>query len=72
MKVARPSLNLGGGVGGGKLPEIFHYHKIKLFASENIHVGIPTKYLFLGRFSFYPLTTSGYGYAFCERIRTSF
>ncbi|MBM9578379.1 hypothetical protein JWG45_14610, partial [Leptospira sp. 201903070] len=32
----------------GKIPETFLYHKIKLFARKNSHVGIPTKCLSLG------------------------
>ncbi|MBM9576232.1 hypothetical protein JWG45_03605 [Leptospira sp. 201903070] len=43
MKVARPALILGGGVGGGRIPETFLYHKIKLFARKNLLVGVPTK-----------------------------
>jgi hypothetical protein len=54
VNVARPSQILGGGAGGGKIPETFLYHKIKLFESKKFHVGIPTKYLFRGRFSLYP------------------
>ncbi|RHX92936.1 hypothetical protein DLM75_07175 [Leptospira stimsonii] len=42
---------MGGGVGGGKFPEIFLYHKIKLFASKNSRVGIPTKPFLVRRFS---------------------
>ncbi|MBM9577664.1 hypothetical protein JWG45_11395 [Leptospira sp. 201903070] len=43
VKVAGPTLILGGGVGGGKTPETFLYHKIKLFARKNSHVRTPTK-----------------------------
>ncbi|MBM9578726.1 hypothetical protein JWG45_16385 [Leptospira sp. 201903070] len=42
MKVARPTLILGGGAGGGKNPETFLYHKIKLFARKNSRVGTLT------------------------------
>ncbi|MBM9579805.1 hypothetical protein JWG45_21900 [Leptospira sp. 201903070] len=45
MKVARPALILGGGAGGGKIPEIFLYHRISLFTSQNSLVGTPTKFL---------------------------
>ncbi|MBM9577594.1 hypothetical protein JWG45_10560 [Leptospira sp. 201903070] len=61
VKVARPTLILGGGVGGGRIPETFLYHKIKLFARKNSHVGIPTKYLLSGRSLLYLLATLGKG-----------
>ncbi|MBM9579040.1 hypothetical protein JWG45_17980 [Leptospira sp. 201903070] len=35
MKVAGPTLILGGGAGGGKIPETFLYHKI-LISQEKI------------------------------------
>ncbi|AOP36358.1 hypothetical protein A0128_20280 [Leptospira tipperaryensis] len=34
VKAAGPALILGGGVGGGKNPETFLYHKIILFARK--------------------------------------
>ncbi|MBM9575705.1 hypothetical protein JWG45_00930 [Leptospira sp. 201903070] len=63
VKVAGPTQISGGGVGGGKIPETFLYHKIKLYARKNSHVGTPTKYLVSKRFSFYLLLTCGKGYA---------
>ncbi|MBM9579546.1 hypothetical protein JWG45_20585 [Leptospira sp. 201903070] len=39
----RPAQISGGGVGGGKIPQTFLYHKITLFARKNSHVGTPTK-----------------------------
>ncbi|MBM9576205.1 hypothetical protein JWG45_03470 [Leptospira sp. 201903070] len=62
VKVARPALILGGGEGGGKIPETFLYHKIKFFARKNSHVGIPTKHLSSGHFLSYLLSTLGLGY----------
>ncbi|AOP35073.1 hypothetical protein A0128_15215 [Leptospira tipperaryensis] len=56
VKTAGPTLILGGGVGGGKIPETFLYQKILLFASKKSRVGTPTN-KYRERFSFQFLST---------------
>ncbi|MBM9577164.1 hypothetical protein JWG45_08370 [Leptospira sp. 201903070] len=63
VKVASPTHISGGGAGGGKSPETFLYHKIRLFASKNFFVEVPTKRFPIDDHSRSSSQTCGYGCA---------